>query len=122
MHFSSLALKFLNMISGCVTCMMANPSRFIGLGSEAHWSDSVQVPALWCPPQCELRLSIRLVGKLLGHAVWATHLEVVNAFRNKNCKDMIFIELILLCHIRSCLGESEVTHTWSGEPVTGPEA
>lgn len=102
--------------------MIENPSRFIGLGSEANRSGSVQVLALWCPVQRESRLSIRFVGKLLGHADWSTHLEVVNAFGNKNCQGVIFIELILLCHISSCLGEVEVTRTWSGEPVTGPRA
>lgn len=82
------ALQFLATSSCGAT---ANPSRFIGLGSEAHRSGSVQVPALRRPAQREFRLSIRFVGKLLGHAVRATHLEVVNAFQDKYHKDMIVI-------------------------------
>lgn len=65
----------------------------------------MQVPALRRPAQREFRHSIRFVGKLLGHAVGATHLEVVNAFQDKYHKGMIVISLTSLCHISSCLEE-----------------
>lgn len=91
----------------------ADPSRFVGLGSEAHWSGSVQVVASRRPAQRESRLPIGFVGKLLGHAIGAADLEVVNAVGDKK-KICSFLGITSL---PVCMRQSKAKRTWSVGPV-----